>query len=245
MPLNTRLRLLSAAIGVAALLMVGCGSGGGTSSQETGSVVTSRSESNYSMDALVLASRDAGGPGIPATDAAAVDADLAAIRAQVPRLNDVHARPTDDLKSILVHVTPDAPFLENWKNGTSATGQGELDGLLARYKTKGVQHLATLSGSPIFVLRFEDPLNTKALITPVSESSPSITRAESNGMIGDGDQILRTVEGDKRVYAFSVGWGDCPAGCISRHTWTATVTPDGISIEESGAALPGDAGSGA
>lgn len=24
-----------------------------------------------------------------------------------------------------------------------------------------------------------------------------------------------------------VGWGDCPAGCINRHTWTYDVSPEG------------------
>ncbi|MCI0583814.1 MAG: hypothetical protein L0227_13160 [Chloroflexi bacterium] len=38
----------------------------------------------------------------------------------------------------------------------------------------------------------------------------------------------------------TVGWGDCPAGCINRHTWIFEVTADGqvTLIEESGDAVP-------
>jgi hypothetical protein len=38
----------------------------------------------------------------------------------------------------------------------------------------------------------------------------------------------------------TIGWGDCPAGCISRHLWTYQVTADGqVSLEsQSGDPLP-------
>ena len=38
----------------------------------------------------------------------------------------------------------------------------------------------------------------------------------------------------------TIGWGDCPAGCINRHVWTFNVAADGslTLIEESGDQLP-------
>jgi len=38
----------------------------------------------------------------------------------------------------------------------------------------------------------------------------------------------------------TIGWGDCPAGCINRHTWIFEVTAVGqvTLIEESGDAVP-------
>ncbi len=40
------------------------------------------------------------------------------------------------------------------------------------------------------------------------------------------------------------GWGDCQAGCISRHTWTYDVDPSGsvVLVDESGDPVPDDAG---
>jgi len=38
----------------------------------------------------------------------------------------------------------------------------------------------------------------------------------------------------------TLGWGDCPAGCINKHVWTYDVTPDGslTLVSESGDPLP-------
>ena len=37
-----------------------------------------------------------------------------------------------------------------------------------------------------------------------------------------------------------VGWGDCPAGCISKHEWTYRVTPDGTvsTLQDTGEPVP-------
>jgi len=38
----------------------------------------------------------------------------------------------------------------------------------------------------------------------------------------------------------TIGWGDCPAGCINQHTWTYRVGRDGglTLLEESGVPVP-------
>lgn len=38
----------------------------------------------------------------------------------------------------------------------------------------------------------------------------------------------------------TIGWGDCPSGCINRHVWTYDVTADGqvVSVSESGDPIP-------
>jgi hypothetical protein len=51
----------------------------------------------------------------------------------------------------------------------------------------------------------------------------------------------KAVEGGYQV-KFTIGWGDCPAGCINRHVWTFAVAPDGRVglIGEEGPAVPPD-----
>jgi hypothetical protein len=51
----------------------------------------------------------------------------------------------------------------------------------------------------------------------------------------------KAVEGGYQV-VFTVGWGDCPAGCINRHQWTFAVAPDGQVglIGEQGPEVPAD-----
>jgi hypothetical protein len=242
MRMNAKSRILAAALGCAVILLSGCGSGGG-SSMSTGApsgVVTRGTEGNYSTDALILAARDSTSVRIPSAAASSLDADLGAVRAQVPAVKDIHARPLDDLNSVLVSITPDAPFLSAWKQGTVATGQVALDSLLTQYKATSVQYLSALNGAQVFVVRFDDPLNTKALIAPLAAASTSIVGVHSNAAIGDGNQItLTTADGGKRIYAFSIGWGDCASGCYARHIWSVTIAADGgISVVESGTPLP-------
>jgi hypothetical protein len=45
------------------------------------------------------------------------------------------------------------------------------------------------------------------------------------------------------VVTVTVGWGDCQAGCISRHEWLYAVQPDGLVVlqSEGGDAVPNDA----
>ena len=45
------------------------------------------------------------------------------------------------------------------------------------------------------------------------------------------------------IVTVTVGWGDCPAGCIERHTWQYAVAPDGtVTLQaEDGGSVPPDA----
>jgi hypothetical protein len=56
----------------------------------------------------------------------------------------------------------------------------------------------------------------------------------------------KAVEGGYQV-VFNIGWDDCPAGCINRHTWTFAVAPDGQLglIGEDGPEVPADVMQGA
>jgi hypothetical protein len=51
----------------------------------------------------------------------------------------------------------------------------------------------------------------------------------------------KAVEGGYQV-TFTIGWGDCPAGCINRHVWTFAVSPGGevALIGEEGPPVPPD-----
>jgi hypothetical protein len=66
--------------------------------------------------------------------------------------------------------------------------------------------------------------------------------ARNPDLIGQGTFWTADATGDGWRVTFETGWGDCPAGCIDRHTWTWDVAADGsISfIEEAGSPLPED-----
>lgn len=75
------------------------------------------------------------------------------------------------------------------------------------------------------------------------------TQPFDTGMIGQSSWY--TVEPASGVGAYvvtvTVGWGDCPAGCIDQHTWVYAVSPDGDvrTVNETGPPVPNDAWPGA
>jgi hypothetical protein len=74
---------------------------------------------------------------------------------------------------------------------------------------------------------------TNPLFEGAAELNPDMIGAsrywEAQALNDGGFQITMTL-----------GWGDCPAGCIERHTWVYNVTADGqlTLVEESGDPLP-------
>jgi hypothetical protein len=67
-------------------------------------------------------------------------------------------------------------------------------------------------------------------------------KAKDPSAIGQSAWWEATQAADGWTVAITVGWGDCQAGCISRHAWTWHVARDGTVAfgSETGPALPGD-----
>ena len=66
--------------------------------------------------------------------------------------------------------------------------------------------------------------------------------ARNPDLIGQGTFWTADATGDGWRVTFETGWGDCPAGCIDRHTWTWDVAADGAItfIAEDGSPLTED-----
>lgn len=80
-----------------------------------------------------------------------------------------------------------------------------------------------------------DPRVTSAedAIAAIRGSSPLFDGIEANDpdLIGQGSwyEVVPAADGTPGAWdvTIEVGWGDCPAGCIDRHTWRWTVAADG------------------
>jgi hypothetical protein len=62
-------------------------------------------------------------------------------------------------------------------------------------------------------------------------------------MIGqDRYWVATPLDGGRYRIDVTIGWGDCPAGCIDKHIWTYEVWPDGSLelVSEVGPELPPD-----
>lgn len=223
----------------------GCGGGGGDPVGVTlpASVVTRSNEQAYSEDAKILAARAAQGAWLSADEAARIDRELGRIRDANPAVRNIHARPAFQLHDLLVRVRTSASWRDRWRAGQVTTGQAALDGLLNEYGPSRVDAQPLIAGAEEewFVLHFDQSLNMPKLAQLFAAASPDVTGANANQTLGDGDDITVSENAaGGRTYTFSVGWGDCQAGCISRHYWEFAVAADGTPtpLGERGDPLP-------
>lgn len=117
--------------------------------------------------------------------------------------------------------------------------------LLALVAACGV---ATSSGQPGSRSPSVGPVTTpEAAVAAVIAHEPRLTGIgpRDPDLIGQSSWFEVTPASGVGAFVVSVrvGWGDCPAGCISEHTWRYAVGPDGMVQlqEESGEPVPPDA----
>jgi hypothetical protein len=165
--------------------------------------------------------------------------DLKVIRERFPSLQEIAARPEATLDQVLVGLRPTALWRSAWEAGNLATGESAVDDLLTEFRATKVEKIFAAQESAWFTVTFDQPLNVNLLAERIADLGGDINYAEPNRYAGDGNNITFRREGTNRIYSFSHGWGDCPAGCINRRYWTVTITENGvISVEQSGDELP-------
>jgi hypothetical protein len=92
------------------------------------------------------------------------------------------------------------------------------------------------SPSPVAVTTPEQAATRVAEVTPNFEG----IGPKDPDLIGGCCFWEATPTADGFEVTFEIGWGDCPAGCINRHSWTYSVSRDGAVtlLSESGPAVP-------
>lgn len=144
----------------------------------------------------------------------------------VAALYKVHTFPEPVLHRLLLGVDPDVGWTGAWRDGRRQTGNPDVDELLETYGLALERYRARDAGYDLAVLVSEDPLDIAALarrFLPVE----GVVIAEPDAVAGDGNDIRAAAVDSGWRLEYSVGFGDCRAGCISRHTWTFRVGDDG------------------
>lgn len=146
-----------------------------------------------------------------------------AARDSVISMYNIHAAhriPDVVLHELIVSVSLSRQWTHAWQEGNRLTGNTQIDDLLLEYDLELDSFTLTPSGTSGFALLIADqPLNISALASHF-EGIDGVNFAEANGWVGDGDDIV--VSGVRSAWVlldYSVGYGDCPAGCIFRRTW--------------------------
>jgi hypothetical protein len=135
---------------------------------------------------------------------------------------NIHALRCNGTKSIVMHVNTEAPEIIKLANGEIPTGNKQLDTLLETYEFDSVH---TSYSYPKFEWLSVNTDNTYNLLPIIKEFEkiPSIVLAENNGGCFDGNNIKLERGDDKTTIDFSIGRGDCPAGCMYRKHWVFEV----------------------
>lgn len=105
---------------------------------------------------------------------------------------------------------------------SAVSSMKDVQGLMQAVPVSSIgAHYSVGPRSPLHILyamaELETVVNVKALAASLKIGN-EIRYIEGNGMMGDGNHIKRMVVDSQTVsYVFSIGGGDCPAGCTQ---WT-------------------------
>ena len=133
----------------------------------------------------------------------------------------IHPRP--ELQEIIVAVDTTVAWTRAWKRGQRLTGNAVVDVILDRYSLVLEDFLAPYSNFAI--LAATGPLN----VVPVAaqfDGIEGVRFAEPNGLMGDASDVTAEVRDGGWRLEYSLGWGDCPAGCAYHRYWAFHVHAD-------------------
>ena len=140
-------------------------------------------------------------------------------RDTVFELYQIHGFYCYSFHSISLKVQTELPEIQNLANGIIPTGETELDNLLATYDFDSVKTFYGYPGFPWLTIYTK----VEYYMIPIEKSFndlPSVVIAEFNkGCVGDGNTITIERTNSSATVTFSIGQGDCPAGCIYHKYW--------------------------
>jgi hypothetical protein len=134
---------------------------------------------------------------------------------------NLHTFLNPEMKSFIVAVDSNANWTQAWRIGNPMTGISQIDLLMTKYdiQVTGYYYWPYYHAA---VLQTNEHVNLLALCSLFSNIQ-GIYFSEPNGWGGDGNDV-DAIKNDELInFKFSLGWGDCPSGCISHHYWDFNV----------------------
>ncbi len=147
-------------------------------------------------------------------------------RDSVATLFRIHVFPATSTHEVVVEVNTRVGWVDAWLRGERLTGNAEIDDLVTRFDLHLTKVFSPAPAATFVVLFSERPLNTLALADRFL-GIDGVEAAAPNQFAGAGNDIRIQVQATSVRLTYSVGFGDCPSGCISRHNWHFDVHSDG------------------
>jgi hypothetical protein len=153
------------------------------------------------------------------------NARLIAARDSVVNLFSIQTFPQPRFNEFIIGVTDtNLTWVKKWRNGEMITGIKELDDLVNKYS---ITIKRSYKSFPMSFIMYAPQRNNLNALCLLFSKIQGVSFAEPNGYMGDGNDITAVVGASKIVYTFTLGWGDCPAGCIASHFWEFEVSTNG------------------
>jgi hypothetical protein len=132
----------------------------------------------------------------------------------------IHARICISFNSIYLKVKTDQSEIRNLSNGVIPTGNQQLDILLLTYDFDSIKTSYSYPNFPWLTIYSNNEYNLIPIVEKFNKI-PSIimTDMEKGLCFGDGNTISMARYKDYAQVVFSIGDGDCPAGCIYHKYW--------------------------
>ena len=146
-------------------------------------------------------------------------------RDSVVSMYSIHVFPHPETHCLIVNVDSTENWVQNWKNGNRLTGNAEVDQLIEKYDLQ-LDKYYFWPWAHAIILSTPYPQNIFALARSFSNII-GVSLAEPDGHMGDGNDISGSLSINYIKLIYSIGFGDCPSGCIGRHFWTFKVSYDG------------------
>jgi hypothetical protein len=128
-------------------------------------------------------------------------------------------------RSLLLWLSGTQEWIQRLARREVPTGEPSIDTLLARYSLSLGSANVMHDGDVLVTLGPPEHLNIDAL-AGLFRGIAGVRFAEPNNLIGDGNDITGSIEGSRVRLEYSIGYGDCPSGCIARRSYHFAVHQD-------------------
>lgn len=138
--------------------------------------------------------------------------------------HQIHSTYCYGYQSISLMVDPQAPEIQKLVAGSFPTGESMLDRLRTNYGFDSVVTSVLYPDSPRLTVYSSNNFNLIPIAEQLKRSTHIYQATFNQGCVGDGDHITLDRNGHTAVITFSIGRGDCPAGCIYHKYWEFAVS---------------------
>jgi hypothetical protein len=154
---------------------------------------------------------------------------------------NIHTFPNPNVNMLDVAADSNLTWMQQLKLGNIPTGNAQVDGLISGYNLTLQNYDSYLGWFSYHVVTFtSDSSYNLPPLTDLFENISGVNFSDPGTVIGDGNDISASIYPTYVQLNYSLGWQDCPSGCIYRHYWTFNVYYN-CSVEyvgESGTSLP-------